>query len=102
MVSIVEGAWTAQNLGASDEFAATESPADYSVNELVVEVGTTVMWTNADPGQMHTVTAVDGSFDSGFLNTGASFSFTFDEVGEFEYYCLPHPWMRAKVIVVAG
>jgi plastocyanin len=51
---------------------------------------------------MHTVTAVDGSFDSEFLNTGASFSFTFDEVGEFEYYCLPHPWMRAKVIVVAG
>jgi plastocyanin len=48
---------------------------------------------------MHTVTDVNGAFDSGFLATGDSFSFTFDQAGEFEYYCLPHPWMRAKVVV---
>jgi nitrite reductase (NO-forming) len=101
-ISIVEGAWTAQDLGAADEFAETEAPADYSVNELVVEVGTTVTWTNDDPGQMHTVTDVNGDFDSGFFNTGESWSYTFEEVGEFEYYCMPHPWMRAKVIVVEG
>ena len=48
---------------------------------------------------MHTVTAADGSFDSGFLNEGDTFSYTFDEPGEYEYFCSPHPWMRAKVIV---
>lgn len=98
-ISIVEGAWTTQDLGAADEFAAIEDPVDYSVNVLTVKVGTTVTWTNDDPGQMHTVTDVDGAFDSGFFETGESWSHTFDEVGEFEYYCLPHPWMRAKVIV---
>jgi plastocyanin len=98
-ISIVNGAWTAQDMGAADEFDDTEDPTDYSVNALTIEVGTTVTWTSNDPGQMHTVTAVEGAFDSGFLETGQSWSRTFTEAGEFEYYCLPHPWMRAKVIV---
>jgi plastocyanin len=50
-----------------------------------------------DPGMMHTVTAVDGSFDSGFLQDGEVWSF--DEPGEYEYSSAPHYWMRAKVIV---
>ena len=86
-------------MDSADEFAASEDPADYSVNELTVQVGTTVTWTNNDEGQMHTVTAADGSFDSGFLETGDTFSYTFEDAGEFEYLCTPHPWMRAKVIV---
>jgi plastocyanin len=67
---------------------------------LRVKVGTTVNWTNND-GIVHTVTAVDGSFDSGFFGEGESWSHTFDTVGEFEYFCIPHPWMRAMVIVEA-
>ncbi len=98
-VSIVAGAWEVQDMDAADEFADTEAPADYSVNVLTVKVGTTVTWTNDDPDMMHTVTEVNGAFDSGFMNTGDTWSYTFDEVGEFEYYCMPHPWMRAKVIV---
>ena len=67
--------------------------------DLTIEVGDTVTWTNDDPGMLHTITAVDGSFDSGFLNDGDTWSYTFAEPGEFEYFCTPHPWMRAKVIV---
>ena len=33
------------------------------------------------------------------LNPDESFSYTFTEAGEFDYYCLPHPFMAAKVIV---
>lgn len=98
-VSIVAGAFTNQVTGSPDEFDANEGVPDFSVNVLTIPVGTTVTWTNDDPGMMHTVTAVDGTFDSGFFNGGESWSYTFDEPGEFEYYCLPHPWMRAKVIV---
>ena len=98
-VSIVAGAWTNQDMGAADEFADTETPADYSVNVLTVPVGTTITWTNNDPGMIHTVTSVDGMFDSGFLNEGDTWSYTFEEPGEFEYMCTPHPWMRAKVVV---
>ncbi|MCB2223223.1 MAG: nitrite reductase, copper-containing [Actinobacteria bacterium] len=98
VVDIVPGAWETQPEGAADEFAETEDPADYSVNVLRIPVGTTVTWTNSD-SMLHTVTAVDGSFDSGFLDEGDSWSHTFTEPGEYEYYCLPHLWMRAKVIV---
>lgn len=97
-VSILPGSSTFQDADAPDEFAESESPGDYSVNVLTVPAGTTVTWTNED-GMMHTVTAADGSFDSGFLNEGDTFSYTFDEPGEYEYFCSPHPWMRAKVIV---
>jgi copper-containing nitrite reductase len=98
-ISIVAGAWTTQDMGAADEFGETETPTDYSVNVLTIPVGTTVTWSNDDPGMIHTVTSVDGLFDSGFLNEGDSWSYTFDEPGEFEYMCTPHPWMRAKIVV---
>jgi plastocyanin len=29
--------------------------------------------------------------------TGDSFSYTFDEPGDFEHFCQPHPWMRARI-----
>jgi len=98
-ITILPNAFAAQDMDAPDEFADTENPADYSVNVLTVKAGTTVTWTNTDPGIAHTVTSVDGLFDSGFLNEGDSWSYTFEEVGEFEYLCTPHPWMRAKIVV---
>ena len=97
-VSIEPGSSTFQDEGAADEFAGSEEPADYSANVIEVKVGDTVTWTNDDT-TMHTVTAVDGSFDSGLMNPDGSWSHTFTEAGEFEYFCTPHPWMRAKVIV---
>src|SRR5690606_12787802 len=72
-VAILEGSSTFQDANAPDEFADSEDPADYSVNVLRVQPGTTVTWTNQD-AMIHTVTAVDGSFDSGFLNPGDTFS----------------------------
>ncbi len=98
-VSILPGSGTFQPDDAADEFADGESPGDYSINVLRIPVGTTVTWTNDDPDMLHTATDVEGSFDSGFLDPGDSFSYTFDAPGEYEYYCLPHPWMRAMIIV---
>jgi plastocyanin len=66
----------------------------------MVPLGTTVTWTNNDPGQIHTVTAADGSFDSGFLSTGQSWSYTFDNPGTFDYSCTPHPWMQGRIEVM--
>lgn len=100
-ISILPGSFGAQDMDSPDEFADTENPGDYSINVLTIEAGTTVTWTNDDPGMMHTVTSADGVFDSGFLAEGDTWSFTFDEPGEFEYFCSPHPWMRAKIVVEA-
>jgi plastocyanin len=63
-----------------------------------VPVGTTITWTNADSAS-HTVTADDGSFDSGSLGSGATFSQAFDTAGTFAYHCKIHPNMTASVEV---
>jgi plastocyanin len=65
---------------------------------LVVEAGTTVMWTNG--GQVvHTVTAEDGSFDSGAIESGARREIRFARPGSYAFHCTPHPFMRGEVVV---
>ena len=67
-----------------------------------IQKGDTVRWTQKDTNQ-HTVTAQDGSFDSGtMLPIGPSsmFSHKFDAVGEFPYFCEVHGGMTAQISVV--
>ena len=73
-------------------------PADVSIN-----VGETITWSN-DDSAAHTVTsgapgAADGIFDSSLFMADTTFSHTFDEAGEYDYFCLVHPWMIGKVQV---
>jgi plastocyanin len=63
-----------------------------------VSVGDTVTWTNNDDRE-HTVTADDGSFDSGKLRTGKSFSRTFDKPGKYPYGSDPSPRTKGVVVV---
>lgn len=66
---------------------------------LTVKVGTKVTWTNRDDSG-HTVTANDRTFASKLLARGETFEFTFTKAGTYNYFCEPHPYMMAKVIVV--
>jgi len=66
----------------------------FSPGTIEVEVGTTVTWVNSS-SVIHTVTSgsngeSDGTFDSGNVAPGEEFSYTFNEVGEFDYFCIPH------------
>jgi plastocyanin len=67
---------------------------------LTVLVGDTVTWTNKD-FLFHTATAGDGSFDSGLLGPGQSFSHTFTAQGSYPYVCTIHLFMRGQVDVFA-
>ena len=60
--------------------------------------GNIVSWTNEDSTE-HTVTANDGSFDSGPISPGDTFESTFDSPGDFGYHCAIHPFMTGVVIV---
>lgn len=67
----------------------------YNPKSITVHVGTQVTWTNNDGGIAHTVTsgtpgAPSGTFDSGNLNSGQTFQFTFSSAGTFSYYCRIH------------
>jgi plastocyanin len=70
----------------------------FQPGRLEITAGTTVVWTNNDPLQ-HTVTAIDGSFDSGLVASGATWGHTFTNPGTYPYSCRPHPFMKGVVIV---
>ena len=85
------------DLANSPTVAVTDTGFDPP--NLTVHQGTTVVW--AFGGQLpHTVTADDGSFDSGILQPGQTWSFTFDELGDFHYACQLHPMMMGTITVV--
>lgn len=71
---------------------------------VVIGVGGTVTWTNDDTAA-HTVTSgsvengPDGTFDSSIFMAGKTFEHTFEEAGEYDYFCIVHPWMTGKIIV---
>jgi len=72
--------------------------------KVSINVGDTVTWLNDDTAA-HTATSgtnpdgPSGVFDSSLVLAGSSFSFTFNEAGTYEYFCMVHPWMTGVVIV---
>jgi LPXTG-motif cell wall-anchored protein len=77
----------------------------FSPRTLTVDPGETVTWSN-DGENLHTVTSDDGVFDSGPMDAGAAFSFTFEQPGTYPYYCQVHGSAggvgMSGTIVVAG
>jgi plastocyanin len=65
---------------------------------FTVKAGTRITITNLGYHD-HSATSDKGVFDSGTLAPGQSFSFTFQDKGEFIFYCKFHPEMHAKIIV---
>jgi plastocyanin len=70
----------------------------FSPSSVRVAAGGTVTFANTDD-RAHTVTASDGSFDSGVVNAGARWSRRFASAGTFRYFCAIHPSMTGTVVV---
>lgn len=71
----------------------------YSPKHITIKVGTTVTWTNQDSVR-HNVTAdTDGGPNGPLLAKSETYSYTFKKVGDFEYHCSPHPYMKGTVTV---
>ena len=72
---------------------------------ITVEPGTTVTWVQSG-NNPHTTTSYDGLWDSGMIEggSGGTFSFTFEEPGTFDYFCIPHEQlgMIGSVTVTGG
>jgi len=68
--------------------------------DITIKKGTTVTWTNND-STAHSVNETDNQKgpDSGDLNPGDKYSFTFDQTGTFKYRCNLHPEMLGTVTV---
>jgi len=77
--------------------------ADFSFapGTLTIDQGDTVTWTNNGPTP-HSATANGGEFNTGILKAGQSGSHTFGQAGTYSYYCQPHPFMKAAIVVQAA
>lgn len=73
----------------------------FSPPTLTIVAGESVTWTNAD-AVVHTATSGSGAFDSGDLDPGESFTFTFTTPGTYDYLCTPHPTMTGSIVVQAA
>jgi plastocyanin len=87
--------------------AAAPAPSELVINgfafrpgTLTVARGTTVEWTNKDD-EPHTVTSAGGPklLKSPALDTGDSFTFTFNEPGIYKYFCSIHAQMQGTIVV---
>jgi len=81
--------------------SAVQGNPDYDPDIAYVPQGSVVEWTNSD-SFAHTVTSsvdVGETFDSGLLSEGETFRLDTNEleIGEYEYYCIVHPWMESKL-----
>lgn len=91
-VSMLNGA------GSNASIAKSYAPDPATV---VIGVNNTVTWVNNDSSP-HTVTANDGSFNSGNVAPGGVFTYTFTTPGTYEYHCIYHPWMIGTITVKAA
>jgi len=90
---------TSQNQTSSTNSVNIQNMA-FSPSTLTVPVGTTVTWKNLD-NVAHHVVSDTGAFDSGVLNNGQSFNFTFTKAGNYPYHCSIHPSMTGTIIVTS-
>ncbi|MCI4433458.1 MAG: PEFG-CTERM domain-containing protein, partial [Nitrosopumilus sp.] len=66
--------------------------------------GRKIVWENQDSAA-HTITSgtpndgPDGFFDSGLINPREQFTITVKEYGEYNYFCMVHPWMKGTISV---
>jgi plastocyanin len=117
----------AQNAGFGD--GKSFGLLRFGAHQLTVHTGDTVVWTQNDPDEVHTVSFLDngkdvdfltdpaahqpaggsvysgsGFFNSGVLMPGKSYALTFNTPGTYAYQCLIHDeiGMKASITVVAG
>jgi plastocyanin len=96
----------AQVLGPSVSINIVDAPRvqskwGYAPATRKITAGTWVIWSN-DGQDAHTVTAEDGTFDSGNLDPSEGFSWYFPQDGTWQYTCSLHPWMVGTIIVGKG
>lgn len=101
--------------GAFNPELNTPAEVWYDPPILSIQAGDTVTWTN-DDREGHTVTSGEGAGRFDWMNTknlgnptglfdsmrflpGESWSYEFQEQGEFNYFCVIHPWMEGIIFV---
>ncbi len=76
-----------------------KDPPRFDPGVLNITVGTTVEWINAGT-EIHTTTSSNGTWNSGIMNVGDKFYYTFTSPGRYPYICAVHVPDMTGIIVV--
>ncbi len=88
----------------SSVLGCEEENACFIPFSVSINVGDTVVWSN-DDSAAHTVTSgtpsegPDGIFDSSIFMSATTFEQVFSESGNYDYFCMVHPWMVGQIQV---
>ena len=94
----IKATHTPPSPSSSDNAVAINS-SGYQPATLDVKVGAIVTWTNTD-STAHSITSdMANVFDSGALNNGATFKFTFTQPGTYAYHSSSDPNMKGAITV---
>ena len=102
LMILAQGAGLASAAPADEAAASAAVSVDnftFGPKTLTVKAGTTVTWTNNDDIPHSIVDKDRKVFRSKALYTGDTFSFTFVNPGNYDYFCGLHPHMTGRVVV---
>jgi len=72
----------------------------FTPKDVYLNVGDTVIWKNIEKRQYHNVWFKQlNKEEPDYLFPGESYSKTFNDAGEFNYECGPHPKMKGVIFV---
>lgn len=74
------------------------SNSSFQPADITTGKGSIIVWRNND-AVSHTVTADDGSFNSGEIKAGGSFDQRFDYIKTYSYSCSFHPEMKGTIVI---
>jgi nitrite reductase (NO-forming) len=76
----------------------TDPTNDFSTPVVTIKAGSSVTFLNTD-SMVHFNADDKGEFKTPILKSGEHYTHTFRKAGVYNYMCIPHPWMKGKIIV---
>ena len=76
-----------------------EKIIDEIITNIAINIRNNLGGGDDDDNSSSQESSSSAEFDSGIMQSGQTFSYTFDSSGTFEYYCAVHPSMVAEIVV---
>jgi len=87
-----------RNFGSEQEtFIVSIENFEFGPLFVNINIGESIAWKNED-SVIHDVTMDNGLFDVD-INPGENFTYTFNNIGTYEYHCDIHPSMKGTIKV---
>ena len=90
-----------ENSYTSNSYTIKMHNCSHSSTTLTIDKNSTVTWMN-DDNEVHSIAAIDGSFNSGDIAIGSSYSRLFTSAGTIKYYDKFNSSITGVIVVTGG